>query len=131
MTYILGISAFYHDSAAALIKDGVVISAIQEEYMRCVTELISGAELKKTKEYIVGNFQMGLESSDDQAYHYGSRNLFGFEIMSPAQYAKEVKSINPAELKRIAKKYFKPQRLNIAMIGPHTNRQKKAFLKGI
>ena len=31
MTYILGISAFYHDSAAALIKDGVVISAIQEE----------------------------------------------------------------------------------------------------
>ena len=31
MTYILGISAFYHDSAAALIKDGVIISAAQEE----------------------------------------------------------------------------------------------------
>ncbi len=31
MTYVLGISAFYHDSAAALIKDGVVISAVQEE----------------------------------------------------------------------------------------------------
>ncbi|MFK7810024.1 MAG: carbamoyltransferase [Saprospiraceae bacterium] len=29
--YILGISAFYHDSAAALIKDGVVIAAAQEE----------------------------------------------------------------------------------------------------
>lgn len=29
--YILGISAYYHDSAAALIKDGVVISAAQEE----------------------------------------------------------------------------------------------------
>ncbi len=28
---ILGISAFYHDSAAALIKDGVVIAAAQEE----------------------------------------------------------------------------------------------------
>ncbi|MDY8138855.1 carbamoyltransferase [Aquimarina sp. 2201CG5-10] len=30
-TYILGISAFYHDSAACLLKDGQVISAIQEE----------------------------------------------------------------------------------------------------
>ena len=31
MTYILGISAFYHDSAATLIKDGNIISAAQEE----------------------------------------------------------------------------------------------------
>ena len=29
--YILGISAYYHDSAAALIKDGIVIAAAQEE----------------------------------------------------------------------------------------------------
>ncbi len=29
--YILGISCFYHDSAAALIKDGVIIAAAQEE----------------------------------------------------------------------------------------------------
>jgi carbamoyltransferase len=31
MTAILGISAFYHDSAAALIIDGKIISAAQEE----------------------------------------------------------------------------------------------------
>ena len=31
MTSILGISAFYHDSAAALIVDGKIISAAQEE----------------------------------------------------------------------------------------------------
>ena len=30
-TYILGISCFYHDSAAALIKDGEIIAAAQEE----------------------------------------------------------------------------------------------------
>ena len=30
-TYILGISAFYHDSAAAIIKDGEIIAAAQEE----------------------------------------------------------------------------------------------------
>ena len=31
MTSILGISAFYHDSAAALIIDGDIIAAAQEE----------------------------------------------------------------------------------------------------
>jgi carbamoyltransferase len=31
VTSVLGISAFYHDSAAALIKDGVIIGAAQEE----------------------------------------------------------------------------------------------------
>ena len=31
MTSILGISAFYHDSAAALIIDGKIVSAAQEE----------------------------------------------------------------------------------------------------
>ncbi len=30
-TYILGISAFYHDSAACLVKDGEIIAAAQEE----------------------------------------------------------------------------------------------------
>src|SRR5688572_15677098 len=30
-TYILGISAFYHDSAACLLKDGAIVAAAQEE----------------------------------------------------------------------------------------------------
>lgn len=29
--YILGISAFYHDAAAALVKDGEIVAAAQEE----------------------------------------------------------------------------------------------------
>ena len=31
MTSILGISAFYHDSAAALVVDGEIVAAVQEE----------------------------------------------------------------------------------------------------
>ncbi len=31
MTHILGISAFFHDSAAALIQDGNIVAAAQEE----------------------------------------------------------------------------------------------------
>jgi carbamoyltransferase len=31
VTYILGISAFYHDSAATLLRDGEIVAAVQEE----------------------------------------------------------------------------------------------------
>ena len=31
MTDILGISAFYHDSAACLVRDGMILAAVQEE----------------------------------------------------------------------------------------------------
>jgi carbamoyltransferase len=31
VTVVLGISAFYHDSAAALIRDGEIVAAAQEE----------------------------------------------------------------------------------------------------
>src|SRR5438046_10467715 len=30
-TYILGISGFYHDSAACLLRDGAIVAAAQEE----------------------------------------------------------------------------------------------------
>lgn len=30
-TYLLGISAFYHDSAAVLLRDGSLVAAAQEE----------------------------------------------------------------------------------------------------
>src|SRR5438132_1600621 len=30
-TYVLGLSCFYHDSAAALLRDGEIIAAVQEE----------------------------------------------------------------------------------------------------
>jgi len=29
--YVLGISAYYHDSAAALVADGDIVAAVQEE----------------------------------------------------------------------------------------------------
>ena len=34
--YILGISVFYHDSAACLVKDGEIVAAAQEERLEAL-----------------------------------------------------------------------------------------------
>ena len=44
MSSILGISAFYHDSAACIIKDGKIIAAAQEErFTRIKHDLLPNA----------------------------------------------------------------------------------------
>tara|TARA_B100000315_G_C14190946_1_gene413303 strand:+ start:134 stop:328 length:195 start_codon:yes stop_codon:yes gene_type:complete len=47
MTSILGLSAFYHDSAAALIKDGKIIAAGQEERMNLIKDMCRSLYLMK------------------------------------------------------------------------------------
>ncbi|MEK9742193.1 MAG: carbamoyltransferase [Pelagibacteraceae bacterium] len=65
MTYILGISAYYHDSSAALLKDGNIIGAVQEERFtrikhdssfpkKCISYLLEEANIKLNDiDYIV------------------------------------------------------------------------------
>ena len=58
MTYILGLSAYYHDSSAALIKDGEIICALQEErFTRVKHDSNFPSECVK---YILNNFKIKL-----------------------------------------------------------------------
>ena len=48
MTKILGISAFYHDSAATIIEDGKIIAAAQEErFTRMACFLLKAVIIQK------------------------------------------------------------------------------------
>ena len=54
MKYILGISAFYHDSAAVLLKDGIIIAAAQEErFTRKKNEVFSNIHMRSINSYVV------------------------------------------------------------------------------
>ena len=62
MKYIIGISAFYHDSAAALLKDGKIISAVQEERF---TRIKHDASFPKNSiQYILKSEKITLEEID-------------------------------------------------------------------
>ncbi len=56
--YILGISAFYHDSSACLIKDGKILSAIQEE--RFSRKKNDNAFPKRVISYFLKNYNISL-----------------------------------------------------------------------
>jgi len=108
-----------------------VLTAIQSEMLRIRNELVPEEELRKTKEYIIGNTQMGLEGSDELGYYYAQRELFDLPTKTPAQFARDINAISAADIRRVAKKVIKAQGLNVAMIGPHGKKDEKEFKKAM
>ncbi len=62
MTAILGISAFYHDSAAALVVDGEILSAVQEE--RFTRKKHDAGFPRNAIEYVLSEGCLTLDSVD-------------------------------------------------------------------
>ena len=67
MSYILGISAFYHDSSAALIKDGKIISAVQEERFTRVKH--DSSFPKESIKYILENSDIKLSEINSIVFY--------------------------------------------------------------
>ena len=65
--YILGISAFYHDSSAALIKDGKIISAVQEERFTRVKH--DSSFPKESIKYILKNSDIKLSEINSIVFY--------------------------------------------------------------
>ena len=77
---VLGISAYYHDSAAALVRDGVVVAAAQEERFSRVrhdASFPSNAVL-----YCLDEAGISLDGVDEVAYYEDSQVKFGRVLAS-------------------------------------------------
>ncbi len=74
-TYVLGLSAFFHDSAAALLKDGEIIAAAQEERFTRIKH--DSAFPKKAIEYCLS--AGGISASDLCSVAYYEKPLLKFD----------------------------------------------------
>ena len=83
MKKILGISAFYHDSAAALVINGKIIAAAQEE--RFTREKHSSAFPVNAIKYCLD--EAGIEIDDLDAVIFYDKPLLKFERLLETYYA--------------------------------------------
>lgn len=81
--YILGISAFYHDSAAAIIKDGEIIAAAQEE--RFSRKKHDAGFPSKAVEYCLK--EAGITIDQLEAVVFYDKPLLKFERLLETYYA--------------------------------------------
>lgn len=111
-------------------KIEMVIKAVLEEMNRLKKELVPEAELKKSKDHLIGNFILGLEGSDELASYYGGQEIITKKTATPDELIKKVKAVKAEEIRAVAKSLFNDKSLNLAIIGPYkTEESFKKILK--
>jgi len=85
---------------------------------------ISAKELKKAKEFIKGNVALSLEDTRDVDSFFGEQALFLEEVLTPEEVFKKIDAVSVEDVVRAAKKLFRQDRLNLAIIGPYESQER-------
>lgn len=107
-----------------------VIRLILKEYRKIKERKVSKSELQKAKDNLKGQISLSLESSDFQASFYSIQELLTGKILTPRQKFNMIDKVTPKDVLKVAKDIFRPEKLNLALIGPFKDEKKfKKLLK--
>lgn len=133
--YISTSSDDYTDTGTVSTNAGVTvdridqaITAIMQEYREVVDKPVSEAELKKAKEYLKGKLVLKLEDSEEYAHLLGKYQVLYDDVLTPQQIYEAVDKVTPADMQRVAKDLFDPDKLYLAVIGPYEDKERFAKL---
>jgi len=136
--YVRGVPDFFTDSGYFLARAGVRLKKIDEAIKVCLNEFgkislkkVSDKELVRAKEMIKGNLILALEDSRNVAERYSNLLLLEKKIRTPEETMALIDKVTPDDIQRVAKSIFKPEKLNLAIIGPYKDEKRfKKLLKG-
>ncbi len=101
-----------------------IIKAILGEYKKIKDIKVNAAELAKAKEHLEGSLILSIETSDEMASFYGFQEILKNEILLPEDVIKKIRAVTGGEVLRAAKDIFRPEKLNLAIIGPFKDSEK-------
>ncbi|KKS41083.1 hypothetical protein A3H03_02520 [Candidatus Kuenenbacteria bacterium RIFCSPLOWO2_12_FULL_42_13] len=110
-------------------KIELAVARIWDELKKISTVLIAKRELDEAKEYLRGSISLEVDNTDNMAMWYGIQGLFAKKIKTPAEKVAELLKVSESDIMKLAKKLFKREQLNLAVIGPFQKRDKNRFLK--
>lgn len=81
-------------------------------------KLPSSAELRRAKEYVIGQLYLGLESTINQMLWVGE-SLVGYgSVWTPAEYEKAIEAVGPEAVQNVCRYLASDRRLCVAVVGP-------------
>jgi predicted Zn-dependent peptidase len=94
------------------------LKLIRHELERFTKEIPSTAEFRRARDYITGQIDLGLESTDSQMMMLGEQLLGYGKIMLPAEIKRRLSAVQPSEIRDVARAFFRPERTNLALVSP-------------
>ena len=115
----------YADSGLLTVSAGLdssrterALKLIVKELDRLRTHPISASELKRAKDYVVGQLRLGLESSSNQMMWVGENLLAHGRVIDPEETMRATQAVAAADIQKVAQTFLKKGRLSIAMVAP-------------
>lgn len=107
-------------------KIKLAIELILKEYKKMRDDLVTDEELSRAKNMLKGKLPLSLESSDEVAEWYARQTILLFEqnnqtrkILNPDELLSAIDKVTAEDIRRVAQEIFRPERLNLAVIGPY------------
>lgn len=94
------------------------VSAILDVLDRMRQEPVSEIELTKAREFVSGRLTLSLEDSFTVAAWYARQELLGPRVLDPEDVLDYFEALQPTDIQRLAQTVFRPDRLNLAVVGP-------------
>jgi predicted Zn-dependent peptidase len=94
------------------------LKAVIGELKKIKSEGVEESELRKAKDFMIGNMALDLESSDDYADFYGFQEVYREPILTREGYVKKIEAVTTADILKVAGTVFKKEKMNLSVIGP-------------
>ncbi len=126
LAYSIGSSLGFFDDAgtlticAGLDADNLplLLKLIRQELRRCLRALPSRAELNRARDYLIGQIDLGLESTTNQMMWVGEQILGYGKVIPAAEIKQRLCQVRQSDLRAVAHEFFKPERLSLALVSP-------------
>jgi predicted Zn-dependent peptidase len=91
---------------------------IMQELRRFIDEAPGERELREARDYLIGQMEIALESTDSQMMWLGEQ-LLGYGKVIPAEEIKRrVYVLRPSDVRKAAREFFRPERMTAAVVSP-------------
>jgi len=117
--------ARYNDIGAMSISAGVTLEHLEEatqvirdELFKLVDAMPDEDETMRARDFAIGNFRLGLESTMALAQRAGEALLMTGEIETIEDVVGGIEQVAPGDVQRVAQRLFKPGEFAMAVVGP-------------
>ena len=95
-----------------------VLRLVLRELRRAADRPPSAAELGRARDFVIGQIELGLESTDNQMNWLGEQMLGYGRVFSPAETKRRLAAVTGAEICAAAADFFRPDRMRLALVSP-------------
>jgi len=99
-------------------KSEKALKTIDRELARIRTTPVSAAELKRTKDFLVGNFRLGHERVTSKMFFYGQTMLSFGRLVSPDEQVSAIRAVTAADVRAVAREILVPSNRSVSWVVP-------------